>query len=80
MVNYRPVAALAAVLMSSGCSTFGDALALQDVKPWQRDVLAEDEMQLVNDAMDAAVDDHLYFSREGSTGGAGLKGGGCGCN
>ena len=30
--------------------------------------------------LERAIDDHIYFSKEGSTGGAGVGGGGCGCN
>jgi hypothetical protein len=57
----------------SGCGTLG-------VKPWQRDVLAREEMQLDSDPLDAAIDDHLYFSKEASSGGRSFAGGGCGCN
>ena len=57
----------------SGCSSVG-------VKPWQRDVLAREEMQLDSDPLDAAIDDHLYFSKEASSGGRSFAGGGCGCN
>jgi len=63
---------LGAVLIS-GCSSIG-------VKPWQRDVLAREEMQLDSDPLDAAIDDHLYFSKEASSGGRSFAGGGCGCN
>jgi len=57
----------------SGCSSLG-------VKPWQRDVLAREEMQLDSDPLDAAIDDHMYFSKEASSGGRSYAGGGCGCN
>ena len=57
----------------SGCSSMG-------VKPWQRDVLAREEMQPGSDPIDAAIDDHLYFSKEASSGGRSFAGGGCGCN
>jgi len=30
--------------------------------------------------MTHAVDQHVYFSKEGSTGGSDAAGGGCGCN
>ena len=50
------------------------------VEPWDRDVLAKDEMQLTVDAIEAATDDHIYFSKEASSGGRGFGGGGCGCN
>jgi hypothetical protein len=50
------------------------------VEPWERDVLAKEEMQLTTDAVEAATDDHIYFSKEASSGGRGFGGGGCGCN
>ncbi|MCX7055749.1 MAG: DUF4266 domain-containing protein [Proteobacteria bacterium] len=56
-----------------GCSTLG-------VKPWQRDLLARKDMALDANPLDAAIDDHLYFSKEAASGGKGFGGGGCGCN
>ena len=50
------------------------------VQPWERDVLARPEMSLDNAPLDAALDDHIYFSKEASSGGRGFGGGGCGCN
>jgi hypothetical protein len=50
------------------------------VQPWERDVLARPEMSLDNAPLDAAIDDHIYFSKEASSGGRGFGGGGCGCN
>ena len=32
------------------------------------------------DPLEAAIDDHIYFSKEASSGGRGFGGGGCGCN
>lgn len=61
------------VVLVCGCSSVS-------VKPWQRDVLAREEMQLDADPLDAAIDDHLYFSKEASSGGRSFAGGGCGCN
>jgi hypothetical protein len=66
--------ALAALgALASGCSGMG-------VEPWERDILAKDEMQLTTDPVEAAIDDHIYFSKEASSGGRGFGGGGCGCN
>jgi hypothetical protein len=65
------IAILAA--LSSGCSSMG-------VEPWERDILAREEMQLTTDPIEAAIDDHIYFSKEASSGGRGFGGGGCGCN
>ena len=50
------------------------------VQPWERDVLARPEMSLDNAPLEAAIDDHIYFSKEASSGGRGFGGGGCGCN
>jgi hypothetical protein len=61
------------ILLLSGCSSMG-------VEPWERDILAKEEMQLTTDAAEAATDDHIYFSKEASSGGRGFGGGGCGCN
>ena len=66
---------LLAALCSSlaGCANLG-------VKPWDREVLAREDMQLDANALDTAFDDHIYFSKEGTSGGRGFGGGGCGCN
>jgi hypothetical protein len=64
---------LAACLVLQGCASVG-------VEPWQRDVLARPEMSLDANPVDAALDDHIYFSKEASSGGRGFGGGGCGCN
>jgi hypothetical protein len=64
---------IAGTVILTGCSSIG-------VRPWQRDVLAREEMQLSADPLDAAIDDHLYFSKEASSGGRSFAGGGCGCN
>ncbi len=67
----------------SGCSIYrasGEAFSTEAVQPWQRDILARDDMQLDPDSMRSFADDHIYFSKEASTGGRGVGGGGCGCN
>jgi hypothetical protein len=50
------------------------------VRPWQRGILARDDMRLAFSPLDLATDDHIYFSKEASSGGRGFGGGGCGCN
>jgi hypothetical protein len=74
MINRVSLAfAVLASLTLAGCGSLG-------VRPWQRDVLAREDMQLDNAPLDAAIDDHLYFSKEASSGGRSFAGGGCGCN
>lgn len=67
------LAALLAAAALTGCASLG-------VQPWERDLLAKPGMQLDNDPLRLALDEHIYFSKEASTGGAGFGGGGCGCN
>ena len=74
LTRYRPILLVSsAVLLHclGGCTV---------VEPWQRDVLARPEMSLDAAALDAGIDDHIYFSKEASSGGRGFGGGGCGCN
>jgi hypothetical protein len=54
-----------------GCAT---------VKPQDRAVLADPIMQFEADAKAQAQLRHAIENREGSYGGAGVSGGGCGCN
>ncbi len=67
-------------LLSSSCSTLSNMSVSEDVKPWEKDILAKQEMQIPPDKMYSFTDDHIFFSKEASTGGNGVGGGGCGCN
>ena len=71
----RLVAALllATAALASGC-------AATAMKPWDRDLLAQKKLRLVPSDRENAIDEHIYFSKEGSTGGQQAGGGGCGCN
>ncbi|HEY6459136.1 MAG TPA: DUF4266 domain-containing protein [Polyangiaceae bacterium] len=60
----------AAVLLG-GCAT---------VAPEQRAILADPTMQFDADAKHDAALNHAMENREGSMGGTGVSGGGCGCN
>ena len=71
---------LCCLVMSGGCATISDMTTQEKVKPWEREVLAQDDMQIPADLMHTLSDEHIYFSKEASTGGNGVGGGGCGCN
>lgn len=71
MIRY--VVVVLALFSLCACSQWG-------VEPWERDMLAKKDMRLITDVVDSALDDHIYFSKEASSGGAGFAGGGCGCN
>jgi hypothetical protein len=60
-------------LLVGGCAT-------APVQPWERGTLARWDMRWDPDPLQAAADDHAHFSKEGTSGGIGAAGGGCGCN
>ena len=64
---------LVGVSILSACSSLG-------VEPWERELLAKEAMALTSSPIDAALDDHIYFSKEATSGGRSFGGGGCGCN
>ena len=67
------IALCVAMLQLGGCASLG-------VQPWERALLAKDEMALDSEGIDLGLDDHIYFSKEATSGGRGFAGGGCGCN
>lgn len=73
MAVYKVVCIVFFALVATGC-------VFQAVKPWERDILAQDKMQLDSHPIETALDEHIYFSKEAASGGQGVGGGGCGCN
>jgi hypothetical protein len=71
----RKPALFITVLVLAGCTSIQPW-----VKPYERDRLADPIMLWNRDAISSAYLDHVYESREGSRGGTGAAGGGCGCN
>ncbi|MBK7538885.1 MAG: DUF4266 domain-containing protein [Myxococcales bacterium] len=73
----RPLHALAGALcalaMLGGCGR-------NAVRATEKEFLADQIMSFSQDAHESAADDHVLTNREGSAGGKGAKGGGCGCN
>jgi hypothetical protein len=69
----RACVILSSILLLGGCSNLG-------VQPWEREILAKPEMAVDSSPLASALDDHIYFSKEASSGGRGFGGGGCGCN
>jgi hypothetical protein len=61
---------LVAGALAAGCAP---------VKPYRRGLLAQPGMSLAPTA-DTEMDQHMLEAREGSAGGFGASGGGCGCN
>lgn len=65
---------MVALCILAGCSS------LDTVQPWDKDLLARKPMQPVPDYFENFYDEHIYFSKEASSGGQSVGGGGCGCN
>ena len=73
-MNTKLLKALAAAVVLSACA------GCENVKPWQRGTLADVSMRADRDPIGTGMDEHIFFSREGASGGRGVGGGGCGCN
>jgi hypothetical protein len=71
-----PLLAIAATLVTAGCSSFG----YQAVMPYQREALASPLMALSRDPISDRYLQHVFETREGARGATGISGGGCGCN
>ncbi|MBT6263927.1 MAG: DUF4266 domain-containing protein [Halieaceae bacterium] len=52
----------------------------QAVEPWERGILAREEMQWQASTMEARFRQQMFNSKEASSGASGAAGGGCGCN
>ena len=52
----------------------------QTVEPWERGILAKEEMQWQASTMDARFRQQMFNSKEASSGTSGAAGGGCWCN
>ena len=65
------VSAVLVVASLSACTT---------VQPYQRGILSKPEMLFDSEKVEAGARDHFLNSLEGSVGGFGVGGGGCGCN
>ena len=65
---------LLGTILQSGC-------AVQPwVKPYERERLADPVMKFQRDGLSDKHFEHVRDVREGSRGGTGVQGGGCGCN
>lgn len=72
-VRLLVAAALAAVLAAAaaGCTP---------VRPDEKEYLAQPAMTFGSEGPSAGQEEHVLANREGSFGGGGATGGGCGCN
>ena len=61
-------------LLLAACAT------IQPPQQWEKGDLAKPAMQVDPDPLALKIEQHIYASKEGATGGYGVGGGGCGCN
>ena len=70
----KAIIVIGVVFVATACSS------MDTVQPWDKDLLAKQSMQPVPDFFENFYDEHIYFSKEASSGGQSVGGGGCGCN
>jgi hypothetical protein len=63
----------ACALALAGCS-------LTPPRAWEKDLLARPAMAMDGDPLEGRLLQHIYTSKENSSRGDGVGGGGCGCN
>jgi hypothetical protein len=56
------------------------ASACTPLQVWEREYLSKKEMSWQPDPLEATLQKHIHFAKEGSSGGGSAAGGGCGCN
>ena len=79
--HVRPMLLVLGCALGTGILTVLSGCAgAPTVQAWQKGYLARADMALEGNALDAKFADHIYFSKEAASGGAGVAGGGCGCN
>jgi hypothetical protein len=69
----RASAAALVALLLGGC-------AVEPPRAWERDLLSRPAMTMDPDPLERRLLMHIYSSKENSSGGDGVGGGGCGCN
>ena len=71
----RPGVLLMTILMLTAC-----ARLVPDVKPYEREQLADPIMSFSKDVLSDQHRNHVYDVREAARGATTTEGGGCGCN
>jgi Domain of unknown function (DUF4266) len=75
--KYWVVALAVVALAGTGCSSMSE---WGQVSAWEKGNLAKSKMTFEGDPIDQRFVQHIYTSKENSSGGYGVGGGGCGCN
>ena len=67
-------------MIVAGCIGLLGGCAGLGVQAWERDIHARADMAVAEQPLTDALEDHTFFSKEGTSGGRAFGGGGCGCN
>ncbi|MFA5404186.1 MAG: DUF4266 domain-containing protein [Ignavibacteria bacterium] len=70
MMKYLYISILLILLTLSGCAV---------IQPWERERLADPNRMFDENPIQKGIKEHYINIREGSEGGTGSQGGGCGC-
>ena len=75
-----PAGGAVGVVVALAFSTALAGCTFAPPKPWEKGELAKPAMQFDADRLEARNQEHVYQSKEATSGGYGVGGGGCGCN
>ncbi|MES2624381.1 MAG: DUF4266 domain-containing protein [Pseudomonadota bacterium] len=76
----KPNSIIRLMMVSVIATVAASISACTPVAAWERGTLARPEMALDADPLETTLNNHIYFSKEASSGGNSASGGGCGCN
>ena len=80
VVGFQKLLGLVLLLACAGCASTQQKIKEHKVKPWEKGNFTKPGMSWSSPGFEASIRDHIYFSKEASSGRAAAGGGGCGCN
>jgi hypothetical protein len=79
-VDWRYFSRTTSLAIALGLGLTAAACGKNAVRASEKEFLADRVMLFDHDGQETAADEHVNGNREGSAGGRGTSGGGCGCN
>ena len=79
-MNLQIIFRILLLAVATGLGLLGSGCTAAKVQPWERAALTTYPMRPDRDPQATMMAEHIWFSREATSGGRGVGGSGCGCN